>query len=138
MSPQRQSPYAAMRRSYGAICAAALHRCHSQRKMRHQEQECFNHGRNILKRIGSLLAAATAALVLSGVAARAQDAALIEAAKKEGKLTYYTTRLAASMVAVAKAFETKYGIKVEASRHTNEDLIAKIINESKAGRATAD
>lgn len=89
----------------------------------------------------TLIASATlVSLTVAGWAgaALAQDAALVEAAKKEGKLSYYTTRLVASMNALSKAFEAKYGIKVEASRHTNEDLISKIINESKAGRPTAD
>lgn len=91
-----------------------------------------------MKRVEFLAFAAAAALVAGSLSAHAADAELIEKAKKEGRLTYYTTRLAASMNALGKAFEAKYGIKVEASRHTNEDLIAKVINESKAGRATAD
>lgn len=84
-------------------------------------------------------AAALAAFVAGlAVPALAQDAALIEAAKKEGKLSYYTTRMVDAMNMFTRAFEAKYGIKVEASRHTNEDLITKIINENKAGRPSAD
>lgn len=83
--------------------------------------------------------ASAAALVAAlSVPALAQDAALIEAAKKEGKLSYYTTRMVDAMNMFTRAFEAKYGIKVEASRHTNEDLIVKIINENKAGRPSAD
>lgn len=84
------------------------------------------------------IAVAVVAVAMTAGAAHAQDAALIEAAKKEGKLSYYTTRQIAAMNAFTRAFEAKYGIKVEASRHTNEDLIVKIINESKAGRGSAD
>ncbi len=91
-------------------------------------------------KISSLVATAAIALSLTGLTHRASaaDLALIEAAKKEGVVTYYTTRLISSMNALSKAFETKYGVKVEASRHTNEDLVTKIINESKAGRPSAD
>lgn len=93
-----------------------------------------------MKTVHSLASVAVVSLIIgcfSGHAV-AQDADLIEKAKKEGKVTYYTTRLVASMNEMARAFEAKYGIKVEASRHTNEDLIAKIVNETKAGRASAD
>lgn len=98
-----------------------------------------------MKKTVSLTSTAVASAALGLVATAvfcspvlAQDAALIEAAKKEGKLTYYTTRMVDAMNMFTRAFEAKYGIKVEASRHTNEDLIRKIINESKAGRASAD
>src|SRR6478609_3808118 len=98
-----------------------------------------------MTKTGSFASTAIASAVLALVAtamplasARAQDAALIEAAKKEGKLSYYTTRQIDAMNTFSRAFEAKYGIKVEASRHTNEDLIVKIINENKAGRPSAD
>jgi iron(III) transport system substrate-binding protein len=81
---------------------------------------------------------AALALAMTAGSALAQDAALIEAAKKEGKLSYYTTRMIDAMNMFSRAFEAKYGIKVEASRHTNEDLIVKILNENKAGRPSAD
>src|SRR5687767_13950652 len=76
-------------------------------------------------RKSSLLAGTTIALLSVGVTVPvvAQDAAMIEAAKKEGRLAYYTTRQIDAMNAFSRAFEAKYGIKVEASRHTNEDLI---------------
>ena len=86
----------------------------------------------------TLFATAAAALAMTAGSAVAQDAALIEAAKKEGKLSYYTTRMIDAMNQFSRAFEAKYAIKVEASRHTNEDLIVKIINENKAGRPSAD
>lgn len=93
-----------------------------------------------MRKVCSLVSAMVLSLFVCGLSfqAVAADAELIEKAKKEGKLTYYTTRLINAMNALAKGFEAKYGIKVEASRHTNEDLIAKILNETKAGRASAD
>jgi iron(III) transport system substrate-binding protein len=87
---------------------------------------------------GAFVLVADMAVAMTSGAAMAQDAALIEAAKKEGKLSYYTTRQIDAMNTFSRAFEAKYGIKVEASRHTNEDLIVKIINENKAGRPSAD
>jgi ABC-type Fe3+ transport system substrate-binding protein len=71
--------------------------------------------------------------------ARAADQALIDAAKKEGEVVWYTTlivnQLARPMV---EGFEKKYGIKVSYIRANSTDVAIKVINEGKAGRVQAD
>jgi len=71
--------------------------------------------------------------------AKAQDAALIEAAKKEGQVTWYTTQIVNQFVTPAKAaFEKKYGIRVNFIRADPPDIVVRLINEAKAGRVQGD
>lgn len=73
-------------------------------------------------------------------AARAADTALIEAAKKEGEVSWYTS-LVANQVArpMATAFEKKYpGIKVNLVSGTVGDLLVKITSEARASALQAD
>ena len=88
----------------------------------------------------TLAAAALAVgLAFQGGTATAADQALIDAAKKEGALTWYSTLIINQAVRpMAEAFEKKYGIKVAFSRATNSDVALKVINESKAGRVEGD
>jgi iron(III) transport system substrate-binding protein len=70
----------------------------------------------------------------------AADAALVEAAKKEGEVVWYTTQIVSQLVRpVTAAFEKKYpGIKVRATRANATETAVKILNESKAGRVGSD
>ena len=72
--------------------------------------------------------------------AAAADAALIEAARKEGEVTWYSTQIISQLVRpVTAAFERKYpGIKVRATRQNATEVAVKILNEGKAGRLQAD
>jgi ABC-type Fe3+ transport system substrate-binding protein len=80
-----------------------------------------------------------AAIGLAGGMARAADAALIEAAKKEGEVTWYSTQIISQLVRpVSAAFEKKYDIKVRAIRANSTEIAVKIINESRAGRPQSD
>ena len=64
---------------------------------------------------------------------------MIEAAKKEGEVIWYTTQIIAQLVRpVSAAFEKKYGIKVRSTRANSTELSVKIINESRAGRPQSD
>ena len=68
-----------------------------------------------------------------------QDAALVEAAKKEGTVVWYTTQIIDPLVRdVISAFTKKYGIKVEYYRGNSSDVALKIQQEGKAGRIQAD
>jgi iron(III) transport system substrate-binding protein len=79
------------------------------------------------------------AICLSATAAQAADAALIEAAKKEGEVVWYSTQIVNQLVRpIATAFEKKYGIKVRATRANAVETAIKILNETKAGRPQAD
>jgi ABC-type Fe3+ transport system substrate-binding protein len=71
--------------------------------------------------------------------ALAQDRALIDAAKKEGAVTWYTTQIINQFARpAAEAFEKKYGIKVDYVRADSNQVALRIVSESKAGRPIVD
>src|SRR3954463_6606558 len=84
--------------------------------------------------------AAAFALSPTGNCGFAADAALIEAAKKEGEVVWYSTQIISQLVRpVSAAFEKKYpGIKVRATRANASEVAVKIFNESRAGRVQSD
>src|SRR5713101_4796657 len=88
--------------------------------------------------IACALAASLATLATS--VAHAADAALIEAAKKEGEVNWYSTQIISQLVRpVTAAFEKKYpGIKVRSTRANATETAVKILNESRAGRPQSD
>ena len=88
--------------------------------------------------IGSALSLPLAATLPR--ASRADDAALIEAAKKEGSVVWYSTLIVNQLVRpVAEAFMKKYpGITVQYSRAPVGELALKINNETRAGKLQAD
>jgi hypothetical protein len=62
---------------------------------------------------------------------------LVEAAKKEGKLVYYTVLTLPESRALVTAFEKKYPfIKTELFRLEGDKMRAKIATEARAGRHT--
>jgi iron(III) transport system substrate-binding protein len=63
---------------------------------------------------------------------------LIAGAKKEGKVVWYTALAGGSYKDLARAFEAKYGVPVEAYRGASRDLIAKVLAESQAKRYLMD
>ena len=64
---------------------------------------------------------------------------LIEGAKKEGKVLWYTSLTGGPNKQVPLAFEAKYpGIKVDVYRASSEDLAARVIQESQANRYLVD
>ncbi len=76
---------------------------------------------------------------LCAPASRAADQALIDAARKEGSVTWYTTLIVDQFVRpAAAAFEKKYGVKVNYIRADHNDVLLRILNEGKAGRMQAD
>jgi iron(III) transport system substrate-binding protein len=87
-------------------------------------------------RLPAILAAIACALAAPAVAA---DPALVDAAKKEGKLVWYTTLIVDQFARpAAAAFEKKYGIKVEYTRADQNEVALRILNEGQAGRMQAD
>ncbi|HWG04926.1 MAG TPA: extracellular solute-binding protein [Beijerinckiaceae bacterium] len=81
-----------------------------------------------------------AALCLLGSASsHAADQALIDAAKKEGSATWYTTAIIDQFVRpAAEAFEKKYGVKVNYVRANVADIALRVLNEARAGQIGAD
>jgi iron(III) transport system substrate-binding protein len=63
---------------------------------------------------------------------------LIDAAKKEGEVTWYTTMAPTESRPLAAAFEKKYGIKVALWRAPGEQMLQRIITEAQARRFTFD
>jgi ABC-type Fe3+ transport system substrate-binding protein len=75
----------------------------------------------------------------SAFAAQAADQALIDAAKKEGSVTWYTTLIVNQTAQpAADAFEKKYGIKVNYIRNDSTEIVIRVLNEAKAGQVQAD
>ena len=63
---------------------------------------------------------------------------LVNGAKKEGKVVWYTAMAGGSYKELARAFEAKYGIPVEAYRGASRDLIAKMLAETQAKKYLMD
>lgn len=82
------------------------------------------------------LAAMLVALLVPGMAwAQAgSNPKLVEAAKKEGEIVYYTTMTLDQSKSVADRFEKKYGIRVTLFRTGGGPLLNKIFTESRGGR----
>src|SRR5258705_11766999 len=80
-----------------------------------------------------LVASLTAlALILSAAPLPAQDAR-VEAAKKEGKVVWYTSLALTSAEKVAKLFEAAYpGIKGEGHRTGSERILQEVMQERQA------
>ncbi len=76
---------------------------------------------------------------LPAVDAIAADQALIDAAKKEGKVTWYTTLIVNQMARpAADAFQKKYGIAVNFVRADTGAILTRLQNEANAGAVQAD
>ncbi len=93
-------------------------------------------------RLDCFVALLLAMTMLSSTAlsARAQDAALIEAAKKEGQVVWYTTLIVNQIIRPLKtAFEKRYpGVTLQYTRADDVPTAEKILAEGRAGRVQAD
>ena len=79
--------------------------------------------------------AAVAAPMLEG-ADRTQR--LIDGAKKEGTLTFYTSMAAKDTAELVAGFEKKYGVKVQVWRSGKQNVLQRAITEARAGRNEVD
>lgn len=68
----------------------------------------------------------------------ASDAAVIEAAKKEGAVSLYSSASTGPSNAIAEAFKKKYGINVSVYRAGSADVATRVQAEESAGRQQAD
>jgi iron(III) transport system substrate-binding protein len=81
----------------------------------------------------------TAALATSAAAQNFGPPELIDAARKEGKLVYYTANFAEVEQEVIKAFNKRFPeIKVEMVRAPGGQLITRVKTEAAAGKLSAD
>ena len=87
-----------------------------------------------------LRALTAAACLFSCAPGQAADAALIEAAKKEGRVLWYTTLIVNQVVIPLKtAFEKKYpGVTLDYARNDEGPTAIRLLNEAKAGKVQAD
>ena len=77
--------------------------------------------------------------VATASAAFAQDAALIQAARKEGKVVWHTSLALPSSTAIAHYFQNKYkGIEVEVHRNGSQRVLQRFMQETSAGIKNAD
>jgi iron(III) transport system substrate-binding protein len=67
-----------------------------------------------------------------------RDATLLAKAREEGSVVLYTSLATLESMPVAKAFEKKYGIKVELWRAVSEKVVQKAATEAKAKRYAVD
>ena len=88
--------------------------------------------------IAARLLAAVAFVGVAAGSASAQDAALIEAAKKEGTVTVYTSTDAEAAQKFLDAFKAKYGLKVEWNDLGTNGAYNRTISEAAAKQVTAD
>jgi ABC-type Fe3+ transport system substrate-binding protein len=93
-----------------------------------------------MTRFSVLRAAVLALAAFAASQAAAADQALIDAAKKEGQVVWYTTLIVNQIIRPLKdAFEKKYpGITLQYSRADDLVTSAKILAEGQAGRVQAD
>jgi iron(III) transport system substrate-binding protein len=71
--------------------------------------------------------------------ALAQDSALVQAARKEAKMVWYTSLALPSSTAIAHAFENKYkGVEVEVHRTGSQRVLQRFMQEATAGIKNAD
>ena len=85
-----------------------------------------------MKKSRDVLSVLGLTLVLSALPAFAQDAR-VEAAKKEGKVVWYTSLALPSAEKVAKLFEAAYpGIKVEVHRTGSQRILQRVMQELQA------
>jgi iron(III) transport system substrate-binding protein len=67
-----------------------------------------------------------------------RDARLLEAARKEGQLSIYTSLNTRDSGPIVEAFEKKYGIKALLWRAGSEKVLQRAVTESRAGRHAFD
>jgi len=91
-----------------------------------------------MKKIGIYFVILAGIFALASLAA-AQDAALVQAAKKEGLVVWHTSVALPTATAIAHGFKEKYtGIDVEIHRSGSERVLQRFMQEAAAGIKNAD
>jgi iron(III) transport system substrate-binding protein len=81
----------------------------------------------------------TSVAELAAYTGRDREQILLNGAKSEGKVVWYTSLAGGSYKAIVEAFEAKYpGVKVEVYRAGGSDLTVRLTEEAKARRYLAD
>jgi iron(III) transport system substrate-binding protein len=103
-----------------------------------QRDEIMSRATNGLTRRSVLAGAAALGLPAVLRTAAAADSVDLDAAKREGKVSLYTSAPIAAAQKVAAAFEQKFGIKVELFRSGGTEVLRRFMMERDAGRIGAD
>src|SRR3954447_18681691 len=97
--------------------------------------------------IGLVLAVAATAPVLAQASRMSDIAAyegpdrekrLVEGAKREGELMFYSSIPVEDIAVLTAAFDKKYGVKVKVWRADSEGILQRIVTEAKARRYEVD
>ena len=122
-------------RSCAAVCSAAASQAMRQDRARDKKIGCV--GIQVMRIHRAALFWALAYVAANGPA-RAADSTLIEAAKKERQVVWYTTLIVNQAIRPLKdAFEKKYpGIELQFARADESPTAAKILAEAAAGRVS--
>jgi iron(III) transport system substrate-binding protein len=91
-----------------------------------------------LFRAAVVLAALVLAVLMLAAPARAADAVDMDAAKREGKVVWYTSLPIALSQKLAALFEQESAIKVELFRSGGSAILRRFLQEKDAGRVLAD
>jgi iron(III) transport system substrate-binding protein len=67
-----------------------------------------------------------------------RDQHLVERARQEGSLQFYTSMATTESMPLSQAFEKKYGIKVDLWRATSDKVVQRAITEARGHRFTVD
>lgn len=67
-----------------------------------------------------------------------RDQRLVERARQEGTLSFYTSMATTESRPLGQAFEKKYGVKVELWRATSDKVVQRAITEARGRRFTLD
>jgi iron(III) transport system substrate-binding protein len=83
-------------------------------------------------------ATALLAIVALSAALAGQSNARVDAARREGTLSLYTSLAPTESQPLAAAFEKKYGVKVQLWRGLSEEVVQRTVTEAKGHRYTVD
>src|SRR3979409_769513 len=86
----------------------------------------------------SALAQASRAAEIAVYQGADREQRLLEGAKKEKELTFYSSIPTDDISALVAAFDKKYGVKVKVWRAASEGFLQRIISEAKARRFEVD
>src|SRR6185295_14690890 len=81
---------------------------------------------------------AIAAFLLAVAAPLATAQSLVDAARREGSVTVYTSNAAPTIRALGADFEKRYGVRVNTWRASSAAVLQRVVAESRANRWEAD
>ena len=82
---------------------------------------------------------AVCSVIITTAPVLAQDSALLQAARKEGKVVWYTSLALPSSTAISHYFQQKYkGIEVEVHRTGSQRVLQRVMQEASAGIKNVD